>query len=138
MKTETLSADGLTIRRQVLGDEYVDRALSPDDSLSLGFQPLVTNYCWDEIWTDTTLSPRERSIIVLAITGSLGRMGEFRAHTLGAINNGITEAEMLALLKQLAVYAGMPAGVSGLKAMREVLAERPRAPRSQNPSRGNQ
>jgi 4-carboxymuconolactone decarboxylase len=123
MQVKTLSEDGLAVRREVLGNEYVQRALKSDDLLSEGFQPLVTNFCWDEIWTDPTLSRRERSIIVLAITGALGRMGEFKAHTLGAINNGLSETELLALLKQIAVYAGVPAGVSGLKVMREVIAE---------------
>ncbi|CAG7615646.1 carboxymuconolactone decarboxylase family protein [Leucobacter soli] len=123
MRPQELSADGLAVRRQVLGDAYVDGATGPDDLISTGFQPLVTNYCWDEIWTDETLSLRERSIIVLAITGALGRMEEFRIHTQGAINNGLDEAELLALVKQIAVYAGIPAGVSGHKVMREVVAQ---------------
>lgn len=123
MSDEPLSVEGLAVRRRVLGDAYVDSATRPDDVISKGFQPLVTNYCWDEIWTDETLSLRERSIIVLAITGALGRMDEFRIHTQGAINNGLDEAEFLALIKQIAVYAGIPAGVSGSKIMRQVLAE---------------
>lgn len=123
MKDQELSAEGLAVRRRVLGDAYVDNATRSDDLISRGFQPLVTNYCWDEIWTDETLSLRERSIIVLAITGALGRMEEFRIHTRGAINNGVNEEEFLALIKQIAVYAGVPAGVSGSKVMREVLAE---------------
>lgn len=120
---EDLSVEGLAIRRRVLGDAYVDQALASDDELSTGFQALVTNFCWDQIWTDESLSLRERSLIVLAITGALGRMDEFRIHTTGATNNGLTEGDLLALLKQLAVYAGVPAGVSGLKVMREVLAK---------------
>lgn len=123
MSDESLSGEGLAIRRRVLGDAYVDSATQPEDLISRGFQPLVTNYCWDQIWTDETLSLRERSIVVLSITGALGRMGEFKIHTQGAINNGVSEAELLALIKQIAVYAGVPAGVSGSKVMREVLAE---------------
>lgn len=132
MNTESLSPEGLAVRRQVLGDEYVDGATQPDDVISQGFQPLVTNYCWDQIWTDDTLSLRERSIIVLAITGALGRMGEFKIHTQGAINNGLSEEELLAFLKQLAVYAGVPAGVSGAKVMREVFAQHRERTESKN------
>jgi len=123
MKHEELSAEGLATRRRVLGDEYVDRATQSDDLLSQGFQPLVTNYCWDQIWNDDSLSARERSLVVLSITAAMSRMEEFRLHTLGALNNGLTEPELLALLKHIAVYAGVPAGVSGLKVMREVIAE---------------
>ncbi|MGW6172259.1 carboxymuconolactone decarboxylase family protein [Arthrobacter sp. NPDC055138] len=118
-----LSEAGLATRRQVLGDAYVNGATQHDDLITKGFQPLVTNFCWDEIWNDDTLSLRERSIIVLAVTGALGRMSEFRIHTQGAINNGVTEAELLAIIKQIAVYAGVPAGVTGSKVMREVVAE---------------
>lgn len=118
-----LSESGLAVRRQVLGDAYVNGATQHEDLITKGFQPLVTNFCWDEIWNDETLPLRERSLIVLAVTGALGRMGEFRIHTQGALNNGVTEAELLATIKQIAVYAGVPAGVSGSKVMREVVAE---------------
>lgn len=114
---------GMRVRRQVLGDEYVDAALASSDSLTEAFQPFMTNYCWGEIWTDQTLPLRERSLLVLAVTGALGRMAEFRIHTRGALRNGITPEELLAVLKQLTVYGGVPAGVSALKVMREVIAE---------------
>jgi len=114
---------GMQMRRQVLGDAYVDSATAPSDSMSEAFQPFMTSYCWGEIWTDDTLPLRERSLLVLAITAALGRMGEVEIHTRGALRNGVTPDELTAVLKQISVYAGVPAGVSALKVMRAVIAE---------------
>lgn len=122
-QSSSLFERGMEVRRKVLGDAYVDGAMAADDSLTVAFQPFMTSYCWGEIWTDDTLPLRERSLLVLAITGSLGRMGEFEIHTRGALRNGVTTEQLLAVLKQITVYAGVPAGVSGLKVMRKVVAE---------------
>jgi 4-carboxymuconolactone decarboxylase len=119
----SLLAEGLRVRREVLGDAYVDRATGPSDDMTVAFQPFMTSYCWGEIWTDETLPRRERSLLVLAMTAALGRTAELEAHTLGALNNGVTEAELLAVLKQITVYCGVPAGVTALKAMRQVIAK---------------
>ncbi|MDA2893313.1 carboxymuconolactone decarboxylase family protein [Mycolicibacterium sp. BiH015] len=117
-----LLAEGTRVRREVLGAPYVDHATAPDDDLTLAFQPFMTSYCWGEIWTDETLPRRERSLLVLAMTAALGRTAELEAHTLGALRNGVTETELLAVLKQITVYCGVPAGVTALRAMREVVA----------------
>lgn len=114
---------GMHVRRQVLGNAYVDAAIAPDDPLTKAFQPFMTSYCWGEIWTDDTLQLRERSMLVLAMTGALGRMNELEIHTRGALRNGVTPDELLAVLKQMTIYAGVPAGVSALKIMRKVIAE---------------
>ena len=95
MSTEISSDSGLLIegqrvRREVLGDAYVDRATGPSDDMTVAFQPFMTSYCWGEIWTDETLPRRERSLLVLAMTAALGRTAELEAHTLGALNNGVT------------------------------------------------
>jgi 4-carboxymuconolactone decarboxylase len=118
----SLLDEGMQVRREVLGDAYVDRATSPTDDLTVAFQPFMTSYCWGEIWTDDTLARRERSMLVIAMTAALGRTAELSAHTLGALNNGVSESELLAVLKQITVYCGVPAGVTALKAMREVIA----------------
>ena len=119
----SLLHEGMQVRREVLGAAYVDRATGPTDDMTAGFQPFMTSYCWGEIWTDDTLARRERSMLVIAMTAALGRTAELEAHTLGALNNGLTEAELLAVLKQITVYGGVPAGVTALKAMRQVIAK---------------
>jgi alkylhydroperoxidase/carboxymuconolactone decarboxylase family protein YurZ len=113
----------MQVRREVLGDAYVDKAIGPTDDMTAAFQPFMTSYCWGEIWTDDTLARRERSLLVLAMTAALGRTAELEAHTLGALNNGVTERELLAVLRQITVYCGVPAGVTALKAMRAVIAK---------------
>ncbi|MEU0950078.1 carboxymuconolactone decarboxylase family protein [Streptomyces canus] len=113
---------GMEVRRQVLGSEYVDAATAPDDAMTCAFQPFMTTYCWGEVWTDESLSRRDRSLLVLAMTAALGRVSELEIHTLGALRNGVSEDELLAVLKQITVYAGVPAGVSALKIMRGVIA----------------
>lgn len=112
---------GMNVRREVLGSAYVDAATGPDDQLTRGFQPFMTEYCWGRIWTDETLPRRERSLLVLAMTAALGRMAEVEIHTRGALRNGISPEELLAVLKQVTVYCGVPAGVSALKVMRGVI-----------------
>ena len=118
----SLLAEGMQVRREVLGTAYVDRATAPADDLTVAFQPFMTSYCWGEIWTDDTLPRRDRSMLVLAMTAALGRTAELEAHTLGALRNGVTESELLAVLKQITVYCGVPAGVTALRAMRQVIA----------------
>lgn len=118
-----LVTDGTAVRREVLGAEYVARALGRTDPISQEFQPFMTQYCWGEIWTDDRLARRERSLLVLAMTAALGRMAEFEAHALGALRNGITFDELAAVLRQITVYCGVPAGVNAAAALRNV-AER--------------
>ena len=115
--------EGMRVRRQVLGDAYVDGATAANDPLTTAFQPFMTSYCWGEIWTDDTLALRDRSLLVIAMTAALGRMGELEIHTRGALRNGVTPEELLAVLKQITVYCGVPAGVGALKVMRTMIAE---------------
>ena len=91
---------GLTKRRQVLGDAYVDRALAKVDDLNRDFQRLVTEYCWGEAWGDETLSPRDRSILTLGLVAAIGKMGEFANHVRGARTNGLTPNELRAVLSR--------------------------------------
>jgi alkylhydroperoxidase/carboxymuconolactone decarboxylase family protein YurZ len=83
---------GMTMRRKVLGEEYVDRAVKSADDFNRDFQRIVTQYCWGEAWGDDTLSPRERSILNLGMIASLGKMEEFATHVRGALRNGWREA----------------------------------------------
>jgi|SRR5699024_8560060 len=118
----SLVEKGLAVRREVLGDEYVDRALEHTDALTKEFQEFVSGYCWGGIWTDERLSRRERSLIVLAITAALGKEAEFEAHTHGALRNGVKEEEIASLMRQIAVYCGVPAAVTCHHIARKVLS----------------
>ncbi len=122
-KYEPLFSEGMAVRRRVLGDAYVDSAVGPDDPMTRAFQPFMVSYCWGEVWTDDTLPPATRSLLVIVMTAALGRLEELEIHTRGALRNGVTPAELLAALKQLTVYCGVPAGVGALKVMRRMIAE---------------
>jgi 4-carboxymuconolactone decarboxylase len=118
-----LMEDGLAVRRAVLGDEYVDRAMKNADAFNKPFQEIVSEYCWGLCWTDQTLSRRERSILNLGMIAALGKMHEFELHLRGAIRNGLTEEEIRAVLIQIAVYCGIPVGVDCFRVAKQVMAE---------------
>ncbi|MGA0123089.1 MAG: carboxymuconolactone decarboxylase family protein [Gaiellales bacterium] len=121
--SDELFETGLRIRKEVLGEAYVERSLANADDFSKDFQRLVTEYCWGAGWGRSALSKRDRSLMNLVMIGSLNRMHEFRLHLRGAITNGVTKAEIQDALIQLAIYAGIPAGVEGFRIAREVFAE---------------
>lgn len=114
---------GLEIRREVLGPEYVDRSLAKADEFSADFQRMLTEYCWGASWGRDALTRRDRSLLNLAMTGTLGRSAEFKLHLRGALRNGCTKEEIKDTLIHMAVYAGVPAGVEGFRLAREVFAE---------------
>jgi 4-carboxymuconolactone decarboxylase len=114
---------GLAMRRKVLGDAYVDRALAGADDFTRDFQRIVTQYGWGETWGDTTLTPRERSILNLGMIAALGKMHEFETHTRGALRNGLTPNEIRAVLTQIAAYCGLPVGVDCFRVAQAVIKE---------------
>ncbi|MGB7037191.1 MAG: carboxymuconolactone decarboxylase family protein [Xanthobacteraceae bacterium] len=114
---------GLAKRKQVLGDAYVDRALSNVDDFTRDFQRLLTEYCWGETWGDETLKPRERSILNLGMIAALGKMEEFGTHVRGALNNGLTPDEIRAALTQVMIYCGAPIGVDCFRVAKPIIAE---------------
>jgi 4-carboxymuconolactone decarboxylase len=120
---DELFARGLAKRRQVLGAEYVDRAMEGADDFTRGFQRFMTEYCWGGVWCGTALDDRQRSLNNLSILATLGRMEEFELHFRGALRNGCTLEEVRETLVQVMVYAGVPAGVSAFRSARKVLAE---------------
>ena len=81
---------GLTKRRQVMGDDFVDRALGQADELTMPMQDFVTRVAWDEIWNREALSDRDRSLVNLGMIAALNRPQEFRGHVRGALNNGMS------------------------------------------------
>ncbi len=119
-----LMEEGLKVRREVLGDEYVDRAMKNADEFSKPFQEIVSEYCWGVAWTDKTLSRRERSILNLGMIAALGKMHEFELHFRAARRNGLTDEELRAVLIQIAVYCGIPVGVDCFRTAKQVLVEK--------------
>ena len=123
MADDDLYKKGMAVRRQVLGDAYVDRAAANVDEFNRDFQRIVTEYCWGEVWTRQVLSNKQRSLNNLCILAALNRAAEFEAHVRGALRNGCTLAEIRDTLIQVAVYAGIPAGVEAFRIARKVLTE---------------
>jgi 4-carboxymuconolactone decarboxylase len=115
---------GLAVRRQVLGTEYVERALKNVGDFDRQFQNLVTEAAWGECWGDPTLERKERSILNLGMLAALGRMHEFELHFRGALKNGLTQEQLRAVLIQIAVYCGIPAGVECFRVAKKVLEEK--------------
>ncbi|MGP4114943.1 4-carboxymuconolactone decarboxylase, partial [Streptomyces sp. 4N509B] len=114
---------GMTTRRAVLGDAHVDRAQADTTPFTARFQDLVTGYAWGEIWTDPTLSRRERSMITLTALVARGHWDELALHVRAARRNGLTAEEIAALLLQTAVYCGVPAANRAFATARRALAE---------------
>lgn len=114
---------GIKVRREVLGDDYVDRALANVDDFTREFQQMVTEHAWGAIWTRPGLAKKQRSLINLAMLAALNRAEEFELHFRGALKNGCTHEELKETLLQIAVYCGMPAGVAAFRIARKVLAE---------------
>jgi len=120
---EALRARGEAIRRQVLGDDYVDEAIGSSDAFSRPFQDLLNEHCWGTVWTDESLDLRSRSLLNLGMLAALNRMHEFGVHFRGAIRNGLTDEELRAALVQIAIYCGIPAGVEAFRVARRVRDE---------------
>ncbi|MER7491726.1 3-oxoadipate enol-lactonase [Streptomyces pharetrae] len=114
---------GMEVRREVLGDAHVDRAQQRQTPFTARFQDFISRYAWGEIWTDPTLSRRERSMITLTALAAHGHYEELAMHVRAARRNGLTPEEIGAVLLQTAVYCGVPAANSAFAAAQRVLAE---------------
>ncbi len=114
---------GLAIRREVLGTDYVDKALANADDFSRPLQELVTQYCWGEIWGRPGLDRKTRSMLNLAMISALNRPHEVKAHVKGAINNGLTKDDIKEVLLQVAIYCGVPAAVDSFRIAQETFKE---------------
>lgn len=114
---------GLAVRREVLGADYVDRAIASADDFNRPMQELVTEYCWGEVWTQPELPRRTRSLINIAMISALNRPHELTLHVRGALRNGCTREEIRAVLLQVAIYCGVPAAIDGFRTAAAVLKE---------------
>jgi len=114
---------GMTVRRAVLGDAHVDRALTRSNDFNREFQDLITRYAWGEIWTRPGLPRHTRSLLTVAMMVALNRSEEFKLHVRAAFNNGVTRDEIKEVLLQCAIYCGVPAANSAFHMAEEVFAQ---------------
>jgi 4-carboxymuconolactone decarboxylase len=112
--------EGMRVRREVLGDEHVDRAVANTTELTRDFQDLITRYAWGEIWTRPGLDRRTRSCITLTALVARGQFEELALHIRAARRNGLTDEEIAEVLLQCAVYCGVPAANSAFKVFQDV------------------
>jgi 4-carboxymuconolactone decarboxylase len=116
-------ARGLEVRREVLGDAHVDRAIRRTTQFTQDFQDLITRYAWGEIWSRPGLDRRTRSCITLAALVALGREQELELHVRAALRNGVTPDEIAEVLLQCAVYCGVPAANGAFAIAQRVIEE---------------
>lgn len=115
--------DGLNVRREVLGSEYVDRSIGNATEFNAEFQDFITSYAWGEVWTRPGLDRKTRSIITITALVALGHLEELKLHVRGALRNGLTRDEIKEVLLQCAIYCGVPAANSAFASARSVLEE---------------
>lgn len=118
---KALHDKGLQVRKEVLGEEYVDRAIKGATDFNRHFQEVVTEYCWGMVWGSDVLPKKIRSILNLGMLAALNRPQEFEIHFRGAIKNGCSLDELRDVLEQITVYCGVPAGVESFRIARRVL-----------------
>ena len=115
--------EGLQVRREVLGEKYVDAALNSADEFNMPMQQLVTEYCWGEIWTRDGLSRQTRSLLNLAMLTALNRPHEIKTHVRGAIRNGCSKQDIQEVFLQTAIYCGVPAAIDSFRTAKATFAE---------------
>lgn len=121
--SDDLHADGMEVRRAVLGDAHVDRAVESTTDFAAPFQDFITKTAWGSVWTREGLSRRERSMITLAALTALRAEDELVLHVRAALRNGLTPEEIREVLLHTAVYAGVPQANTAFARAQEVLRE---------------
>lgn len=113
--------DGLAVRREVMGDEFVDKALDSATDFTMPLQELVTANAWGEVWVRDGLSRQTRSLITIATLAALKASTELKGHVRGALRNGCTVEEIQEVLLHSTVYCGMPSGVEAFRSAKEAI-----------------
>jgi len=114
---------GMKVRREVLGDAYVDRSLAATDELTQPLQDLVNEYGWGACWTRPGLERRVRSFMNIGMLTALNRPHELSVHIRGALNNGLTREEIVEAVLQTAIYCGLPAALDSMRHVKKVFAD---------------
>ena len=123
MRPSSSGSDGERTRREVLGDEHVDRAQARATEFTAPFQDFITRYAWGDVWNRPGLDRRARSMITLAALTALRAEGELELHVRAALRNGLTPEEISEVLLHTAVYAGLPAANAAFAIAQRVLEE---------------
>ncbi|MBN9600371.1 MAG: carboxymuconolactone decarboxylase family protein [Afipia sp.] len=113
--------EGLKVRREVLGADYVDGSIAKADDFMMAFQTITTEWCWGHAWTRPGLDRKARSMINLAMLTALKQPAELKLHVRGALTNGVSVEEIKEILIHATAYCGVPAGLEAFKAAHEVL-----------------
>jgi 4-carboxymuconolactone decarboxylase len=116
-------ADGMRVRREVLGDEHVDRATAAITPLDADFQRFITETAWGSIWTRDQLDRRTRSLVTIALLTALRMENELAMHVRAGLRNGLSGAEVAEVIMHTAVYAGIPAANAAIAVAKRALAE---------------
>ena len=127
--TEPLSKDfdaGLAMRRQVMGEDFVTKALSGMTEFTRPIQEHITAKAWGDVWQRPGLDLKTRSLITVAMLTALGKQNELKGHLRGALNNGATPAELQEVLLHAAVYCGVPTAVEAFRTAAEVVEGTPK------------
>ena len=120
MNSEKYQA-GMAARREVLGDEHVDRAISGATDFTRPLQDMVTENCWGEVWTRDVITKKTRSLVTIATLAALKAPAELKGHVLGALRNGCTVDEIREVLLHSTVYCGVPSGIEAFRAAKDVI-----------------
>jgi 4-carboxymuconolactone decarboxylase len=112
---------GFENRKKVLGAEHVERSWAAADDFNRPIQKLVTEYCWGEVWGDDALPHKTRSMLNIAMLSVMNRGHELKLHVRGALRNGVTPAEIQAILIQVAIYGGVPASLEAFRVASEAI-----------------
>ena len=115
--------EGMAVRREVLGDAHVDRAVAGTTPFTADFQDLITRYAWGEVWTRPGLDRRTRSMITLTALVAGGHWDELAMHVTAAVRNGLTVEEIKEVLLQTAIYCSVPSANHAFKVAQEALRE---------------
>lgn len=114
---------GMKIRRDVLGDSYVDKSLNNATEFTLPLQQLVTENCWGSVWDRDGLDKKSRSLVTISMLIALRATTELKAHVLGALRNGCSVQEIQEVLLHSAAYCGFPAAIEAFRAAKEVVED---------------
>jgi 4-carboxymuconolactone decarboxylase len=122
-ETQKLFEQGLKVRREVLGPDYVDGSMAKANDFMMAFQRITTEWAWGYAWTREGLDRKTRSMLNLAMLTALNRPAEIKLHVKGALTNGVTVDEMKEVLLHAAIYCGIPAALDAFKVTNQVLEE---------------
>jgi 4-carboxymuconolactone decarboxylase len=123
MSDESLFERGLKVRKEVLGEDYVNKSIAGADDFTRTMAEWSTEFCWGALWTRPGLDRRSRSIANLSMISALNRPNELKLHVKAAVRNGVSRDEIKEVLLQVAVYCGVPAGIDRFRIAREAFKE---------------